>query len=95
MLIPFIDLLSNLLQLYLVCVIVWTIISTLAAFKIINAYQPVVSKVLHALDRLCEPALKPIRKFMPDLGGFDISPVILILLINFAQGMLYRLYFIL
>ncbi len=91
MLSPFIELISALLQLYLVCVIAWTILSTLISFKIVNAYQPFVQKLMFALDRLCEPTMRPIRKLLPDLGGFDISPIILILLINFAQSMLHKL----
>lgn len=90
---PFVYLLSNLLQLYLVCVITWTILTTLVAFKIINAYQPLVQKILYALDRICEPALKRIRKYLPDLGGFDISPIILMILIGFAQRILYEYFY--
>jgi len=90
MLNPFVTLVSNILQLYLLCVIAWTILSTLVSFKIINEYQPIVRKVMFALDRLCEPALRPIQKIMPNLGGLDISPIVLILLINFLQSALYQ-----
>jgi YggT family protein len=88
MLNPFVILINSALQIYLVCLIVWTILATLVSFKIVNGYQPFVRRVMFALDRLCEPALKPIRKFMPDLGGLDVSPIVLILLINFAQNAL-------
>lgn len=95
MLMPFINLINNILQLYLICVIAWTILSTLVSFKIINAYQPLVRRIMFALDKLCEPTLRPIQKLLyktiGDLGGIDISPIILILLINFAQGMLHAL----
>jgi YggT family protein len=90
MLNPFIDLLINLISLYKLCVIVWAVMATLISFKVINAYQPVVQKVMYALNRLVEPALKPIRKYLPDLGGVDISPVILFLLLQFAQSALYN-----
>ena len=93
MLNPFVNLLSNILQLYLMCVIAWTILSTLVSFKIINAYQPFVRKIMFALDRLCEPALRPIQKIIPNLGGLDISPIILILLINFLQSALYTYFY--
>ena len=43
------------------------------------------------LHRLTEPALKPIRRFLPNLGGIDISPVVLILIVYFAQMVLIRL----
>jgi len=89
MLNPFIDLLADLIHLYMLAVIVWTVMVTLIAFKIINAYQPVMQKVMYALNRLIEPALKPIQKLLPDLGGIDISPIILLLLLNFARSALY------
>jgi len=85
MLSPFVYLVVSLLHLYMICIISWTILSTLISFKIVNAYQPFVRKLMPALDKLCEPALRPIRKYIPDLGGFDISPIILIVLINTAQ----------
>ncbi len=90
MLNPFVNLLSAILQLYMVCIIAWTIISTLISFKIINAYQPFVKKLMLALDKMCEPVLAPVRKRLPDLGGFDISPIIIILLINFLDHCLYQ-----
>lgn len=86
---PFISLLDNVIYLYMICVIVWTVISALISFKIINRYQPFVQRVMLTLDRLCKPALAPIQKYMPDLGGVDISPVILLLLLNFLRGALH------
>ncbi|MDE3061098.1 MAG: YggT family protein [Pseudomonadota bacterium] len=90
---PFIDLLVDLIDLYILCVIVWTVAVTLISFKIINAYQPAVRKIMVALNRLCEPALKPIRRLLPDLGGIDISPIILLLLLNFARRALYAWFY--
>jgi YggT family protein len=93
MLNPFVVLLANIIELYTWCIILWTIMSMLISFKVVNVYQPVVRKVMIALDRLCEPALKPIRRFLPDLGGLDISPIILILLLNFTQNALYTYFY--
>ncbi len=70
-----------------------TILATLISFKIVNAYQPIVQKVMVALNRLVEPALKPIRKYMPDLGGIDISPIVLILLLQFLHSALYSYFY--
>lgn len=89
MLNPFVDLLASAITLYLYCIIAWAIMSMLLAFKVMNAYQPVVQKVMYALNRLCEPSMRPIRKALPDMGGVDISPVIVILLLNFAKSALY------
>ena len=87
---PFINLVINILHIYMYVVIAWAILATLISFKIINGYQPVVQRIMYALDRLCEPVLKRIRKYLPDLGGIDISPIILLLLINFLIEVLYR-----
>ncbi len=85
---PFIILIDSILQIYVFCIIAWAILSTLISFKVVNAYQPVVQKVMYALDRLCEPALKRIRKILPDLGGIDVSPIILFLLLEFLRNAL-------
>ncbi len=93
MLNPFIDLLASAIHIYLICVIVWAVLSTLISFKIINGYQPLVQRISYALDRLVHPALRPIQKYMPDLGGIDLSPIILILLLNFATSALYTYFY--
>ena len=93
MLNPFIDLLASLIHLYKLCVLIWMILITLVSFKVINAYQPVVRKIMYALSRLVEPALRPIKKILPDLGGIDISPVILWLLLDFATEALYKYFY--
>lgn len=93
MLNPFIDLIASIIHLYLICVIVWAIVSTLISFRIINGYQPLVQRIMYALERLVQPALKPIRKYMPDLGGLDISPIVLILLLNFLTSALYAYFY--
>ncbi len=89
MLNPFIDLIAAIIHLYLICVIAWAVIGTLISFKIINGYQPLVQKIMFALNRLIQPAIRPIQKYMPDLGSIDLSPIILILLLNFASSALY------
>lgn len=90
MIYPFAELLVAILQIYFVLVIVWTIITTLISFRIINAYQPLVQKVSYALNKLCDPVMRPIRKVMPDLGGVDISPIIVILFIQFLQNIILK-----
>lgn len=73
------------LQLYVWIVIISAIFSWLIAFNVVNTRNQFVSMVGEALWRLTEPALRPIRRFMPNLGGIDISPVILLLLIFLIQ----------
>lgn len=93
MLNPFVDLLATLLQLYSYCIILWIIISMLISFNVINKHQPFVARINYALDRLCDPVMKPIRKRLPDLGGFDISPILVLVFINFLQAALYRYFY--
>ncbi|MCI5050397.1 MAG: YggT family protein [Rickettsiales bacterium] len=90
MMIPFIELILSILHIYSYIVIAWVILSVLISFEIINRFNQVVQKINYVLDRLVEPALKPIRKvldkILPNLGGVDLSPLALLLLINFAQS---------
>ena len=75
-----------LLQLYVYILIAAAVLSWLIAFNVVNAYSPVVRSIWQALNALTEPLLRPIRRWMPDLGGIDISPVILILACWFVQS---------
>ncbi len=85
---PFVELISTLIQLYAYVLWAWLILSWLISFNVVNRYQPTVQKINFALFRLTDPPLKRIRKYMPNLGSFDISPIILILLLNFLDHLL-------
>lgn len=73
------------LHLYVYLLIAAAILSWLIAFNVVNMRNPVVAAVGEFLYRITEPLLRPIRSFMPNLGGLDISPVILILLIMLIE----------
>ncbi len=73
------------LDLYWWIIIASAIFSWLNAFNVVNPRNQVVGTVGNALYRLTEPALRPIRRFMPDLGGIDISPIILLLILFFLR----------
>jgi YggT family protein len=73
------------LQLYIWILIAAAIFSWLVAFNVVNVRSPVVGMVGDFLYRITEPALRPIRNLLPNLGGLDISPVILILIIIFIR----------
>mgnify|MGYP000853017648 FL=1 len=73
------------LDLYWWIIIASAIFSWLYAFNVVNPRNQFVGTVGNALYRLTEPALKPIRRFMPDLGGIDISPIILLLILFFLR----------
>jgi YggT family protein len=77
---------SYLLQLYIYILIAAAVMSWLIAFNVVNPRSPVVMAIGDFLYRVTEPALRPIRNILPNLGGIDISPVILILIIVFIQS---------
>jgi YggT family protein len=73
------------LQLYIWVVIAMAIFSWLVAFNVVNTRNHGVAMIGNFLYHLTEPALRPIRRILPNLGGIDISPVILILIIIFIR----------
>ncbi|HVZ04864.1 MAG TPA: YggT family protein [Hyphomicrobium sp.] len=77
---------SYLITLYTYIVIAVVIVSWLMAFGVINAYNPTVRTIWQALNALTEPLLGPIRNAMPNMGGLDISPIILLLACYFIQS---------
>ena len=76
------------IELYIWVVIIGAILSWLIAFNVVNTSNQLVYTIADFMYRITEPALRPIRRIVPDLGGIDISPVILILLLIFAQMVL-------
>ena len=73
------------LQLYIWVVIAAAIFSWLVAFNVVNTRNHFVAAIGEFLYRITEPALRPIRTMLPNLGGIDISPVILFLIIIFIR----------
>ena len=76
------------IDLYIWLVIIGAILSWLVAFNVINTTNQLVYLILDFLYRITEPALRRIKRFLPNLGGIDISPVILILGLIFIQMVL-------
>jgi YggT family protein len=83
-----VELLLMIIDLYWWVVIASAVMSWLVAFGVINTRNRFVASVGETLYRLTEPALRPIRNVMPDLGGVDISPVILLLLLWFIERLI-------
>ena len=86
---PILWLILTILDIYVWILIAAVIVSWLVAFNIINRSNEIVRQVTYALFRLTEPVLAPIRRFLPDLGGLDISPVIAIIVIYFIRYLLF------
>jgi YggT family protein len=90
---PLIEIIIVAIDLYIWAIIISAILSWLIAFDVINTTNRFVYTVLDFLGRVTEPALRPIRNVMPNLGGIDISPIILILGLFFVQRVLGNLRF--
>ena len=81
-----------LLNLYWWAVILAAVISMLISFNVLDTRNRLVWNITDFLERLTEPALRPIRRLMPNLGPVDISPMILLILIYATESMLARLH---
>jgi YggT family protein len=87
------NLISTVIQIYIYILIASAILSWLIAFNVVNTQNQIVATIADALWKLTEPALAPIRRILPNLGGIDISPVVLILLLIFIRNLLYEFFF--
>jgi YggT family protein len=89
---PLLWLLSTAIELYIWVILIGVVLSWLLVFNVVNRHHRVVYMIKDFSDRLTEPALRPIRRIVPLLGNVDLSPLILILLLLFAQRVLGHLY---
>lgn len=89
---PLYWLVDTLLSLYVWVIIIQVVLSWLVAFNVVNTSNRFVYMVGDFTYRLTEPALRPIRNVLPNLGGIDIAPLILILLLIVARQFLANLY---
>jgi YggT family protein len=89
---PFLWLVDTVITLYIWILIAAAILSWLIAFNVVNARNPIVANIGEFLYRVTEPALRPIRNILPNLGGIDISPVILIIGLLFLKQLIFWLY---
>ena len=65
----------------------YIVITWLIAFRIINPWQPIVRMAMDFLGRIHEPLMGRVRRFLPDLGGLDLSPIILLLAVQFLRNL--------
>ena len=71
-------------------VIAHVVMSWLIGFNVLNRHQPLVNSVWVALNRLLEPIYGPIRRVLPDMGGLDLSPLVLLVILYAIQVVLQR-----
>ena len=79
---------SFLLRLYVYVLIAAAVLSWLVAFNVVNMHNEIVRTIGNVLFQLTEPVLRPIRNILPNLGGIDLSPVVVILIIIFIQSVI-------
>ena len=81
MLIALLNIIYMLLWAVSMIIIAQAILSWLVAFNVINTHNRFVRQILYALDRMTRPLYRPVRKVMPDFGGLDFSPMVVLLII--------------
>lgn len=89
--VPLLRLLSYIISFYTWAVILSAILSWLIFFNVFDRYNRFVYSLQGFLFRITEPLLAPLRRFLPDLGGFDVSPLILLFILHFLSDVLIRL----
>ena len=89
---PLIQVALIVIELYMWAVIIGVVLSWLVAFNVVNTTNRFVVMVRDFIYRLTEPLLEPIRRVLPNLGGLDLSPMVLILGLIFVRGVIANLY---
>ena len=84
-------LIDSVINIYIWLIIINVILSWLVSFNILNTQSRFVFTILNVTHQLTDPALNKIRKFIPNLGSIDISPVVLILLLIFIRNLFFEL----
>lgn len=83
-------LLNSVINIYIWVVLGSVILSWLVAFNVVNTHNRFVFIIGDVLHKLTEPVLAPIRRLIPNIGGIDLSPLVLILLLMFLQNLVVR-----
>jgi YggT family protein len=83
--IMFID---QIIDIYIWTLLIYIGVGWLVAFRIVNPWQPIVRMITDVLARIHEPLLSQVRRFLPDLGPVDISPIVLFLAAQFISNLL-------
>ena len=81
-------LIDQIINIYIWTLLIYIGLGWLVAFRIVNPWQPVVRMITDLMARVHEPPLRQVRRFLPDLGPVDISPIILFLAAQFIRNLL-------
>ena len=90
---PIFGLIDMVFDLFIWILIISVVMSWLISFKVVNTTNRFVYLIADFTYRVTEPALRPIRRILPNLGGLDISPIVLLMVIWFLRDVLRRLAF--
>ncbi|MBU6234519.1 MAG: YggT family protein [Alphaproteobacteria bacterium] len=81
------------IDIYTFIIIAQVVISWLVAFGVLNLANPQATRLMDALDKATDPVMKPIRRFIPPLGGIDITPIIVIFGLMLLQRVVAIIFF--
>jgi YggT family protein len=81
-------LINNVFNLVWWLILASVVLSWLFAFNIVNVNNPTVRQISYGLSRMTDPLLSPIRRILPSLGGLDLSPIILLILLEFLRQLI-------
>lgn len=87
------QLLIFLIEIYTFIIIASVIVSWLIAFNVLSTSNPSTQNLLRLLGRLTDPVMKPVQKYVPSIGGIDISPIIVIFGLMILQNIVARVFF--
>jgi YggT family protein len=90
--ISLLQLIATVINIYVWCLVINVAMTWLISFNILNTRNQFVARVNDFFNRITEPALAPIRRVVPLIGGIDVSPIILILLLVFIKHLLFELF---
>ena len=86
---PLLWLIDEIIDLYKIVLIIYIIATWLINFNVINTSNQFVYTAMAFLYRLCEPSLRLVKKYIPNFGNIDISPIIVFILLTFFQKILF------
>lgn len=86
------NILIFILQVYFWVIIVSVVASWLIAFEVINTRNPQAANLMRLLEKLTEPVYRPLRKFIPAIGGIDITPIIILFALQLLQNAIFKIF---
>lgn len=84
------NLIDLVLWLYTIIIIAHIVVSWLVAFNIVNTYNKFVNMIGYFLHRATDPVLRPLRRIIPSIGGIDLTPLVVLLVLWFARSLLWE-----